>query len=374
MPKRGENIYKRRDGRWEGRYICDRKPNGQAVYHSIYGKTYADVRQKLQTQREENYRKQLRGCTMTVKALIDCWVASSYDIKPSSRERYRLLIDKHIVPELGDLRVCDVTAEMLSQFVEKKLQNGRLDGRGGLAPKTVNDIFVIIKSALKLAKRKYNFKGTELDEVKSPTVKGRKIEVFGENETKILAEAIITAPTATNLSILMCLEAGLRLGEVCALKWTDIDFADGVLHIRRTALRINYGGNTRLVIQTPKSDASERVIPLTAKLLSLLGTIRNDADSDTYVLTGDSRKPMEPRTMQYRFRKLLKTLGIKYRSFHATRHSFATRCVERGIDAKSLSEVLGHANVKTTLQMYVHPSMETKRQYMEYASVLSSCA
>lgn len=375
MPKRGENIYKRRDGRWEGRFICERKPNGQALYHSVYGKSYAEVRQKLQVQREENSRRLLRGCTMTVKTLIDCWLsANSYSIKSSSQERYRLLIDKHINPELGSILVCNLTAEILNQFVEKKLRNGRLDGKGGLAPKTVNDILVIIKSALKLASRKYQYKGSDLSDVKAPAMKGRKIEVFGENETKIMAEAAVSVPTITNLSILMSLEAGLRLGEVCALRWSDINFDDGVVHIRRTALRINYGGRSQLTIQTPKSDASERIVPLTAKLLNLLKAARNGVDPEAYILTGSSRKPMEPRTMQYRFQRFLKILGIKKRGYHATRHSFATRCAEHGVDAKSLSEILGHANVQTTLQMYVHPSMEAKRQYMELASAMTSCA
>lgn len=117
MPKRGENIYKRRDGRWEGRYTADRQPNGKAMYHSVYGKTYADVRQKLQLCREETHRRQLRGCTMTVKALMAFWQDNSSQIKASSRERYRLLIEKHILPELGNIRVCELTVETLNRFI-----------------------------------------------------------------------------------------------------------------------------------------------------------------------------------------------------------------------------------------------------------------
>ena len=170
---------------------------------------------------------------------------------------------------------------------------------------------------------------------------------------------------------MISLEAGLRLGEVCSLKWSDIDFKDRVVHVNRTVIRINYGGNTGLVIQTPKSDASERVVPLTERLLTLLAEEAEGENPDTYILTRSVDTPLDPRTMQNRFRNFQKSLGMKPRNYHATRHSFATRCVEHGIDAKTLSEILGHANVKTTLQMYVHPSMEAKRHYLEMASAIN---
>lgn len=371
MPKRGENIYKRRDGRWEGRYIVGRQPNGKAIYHSVYGKTYADVRQKLQFCREEHHRRQLRGCIMTVKALMAVWQDNTGQIKESSRERYRLLIEKHILPELGSIRVCDLTAETLNQFIDHKLERGRLDGRGGLSPKTVNDIGILVKSALKLAKQKYGYQPAETDAVKIPTFKRKRIEVFGEAETQDMVTSILKKPTITNLAYLLCMETGLRLGEVCAMKWSDLDFREGVLRVRRTALRVNFGGTTRLVIQTPKSDASERTIPLTAKMLSLLAQARAGKAADAYMLTGSTIKPMEPRTMQYRFQSFLKTLQIPARGFHVTRHSFATRCIECGMDAKSLSEVLGHSNVRTTLQMYTHPSMAAKRRFLETASAIA---
>lgn len=131
MPRRGENIYKRKDGRWEGRYIADRKPDGGALYRSVYGTTYADVRQKLAVCREENRKQQFRGCTLTVKELLAHWQAENSHIKPTSRERYRVLIQQHIEPELGAQRVCDLSEEKLNSFVDRKLKSGRLDGKGG---------------------------------------------------------------------------------------------------------------------------------------------------------------------------------------------------------------------------------------------------
>ena len=369
MPRRGENIYKRKDGRWEGRYIADRKPDGGALYRSVYGTTYADVRQKLAVCREENRKQQFRGCTLTVKELLTHWQAENSHIKPTSRERYRALIQQHIEPELGAQRVCDLTEEKLNCFVDRKLKSGRLDGKGGLAPKTVNDICVIVRSALKLARRKFRYNGEE--EIRAPAVKQRRIETFSGWECCRISAEILRKPSTENLAYLLCLETGIRLGEVCALQWSDIDFSGGTVHIQRTAYRINYGGRTELVIQAPKSDCSVRTIPLTAKMLSLLSPHKNA--NDCYVFTGTG-KPMEPRTLQYRFQGFLKSLDIPTRNYHTIRHSFATRCIEGGMDVKSLSEILGHANIQTTLKMYVHPSMAAKRSALEAASTLSGIA
>ena len=363
MPRRGENIYRRKDGRWEGRYIADRKPDGRAYYRSVYGATYSEVRHKLLLQREENRKRQLRGCAMTVKELFAHWQAANNLIKPTSRERYRALIQQHIVPELGEYRVCDLTEEVLNGFADRKLESGRLDGKGGLAPKTVNDICAVIRSALKLAKQKFRYAGEE--KIRTPVIKQRRIEPFGQWESSRISAAILQKNSADHLAYLLCLETGIRLGEICALQWSDIDFSSGLLYIRRTAYRINYGGRTELVIQAPKSSCSERIIPLTAKMLSLLHPLK----ASGYLLTGCD-KVMEPRTLQYRFRRFQKTLGIPARNFHTLRHSCATRCVESGMDIKSLSEILGHADIQATLRMYVHPSMESKRTALELASTL----
>ena len=148
----------------------------------IYGTSYTEVRQKLLSCREENRKQQLRGCTMTVQELFVCWQSENREIKPTSRERYRALIEQHIQPELGNCRVCDLTEEQLDFFVKKKLRSGRLDGRGGLAPKTVNDICVLVKSALKLARQKYQYRGAE--EIHAPPVKQRRVDVFTSWESQ----------------------------------------------------------------------------------------------------------------------------------------------------------------------------------------------
>lgn len=371
MPKRGENIYKRKDGRWEGRYIKGQNPNGKNAYHSVYGKSYREVKMKLQQQHTGAEKTRLKSGSMTLEKLMETWLsANSQSLKQSSYQRYRFLIEKHIIPLLGDLKLSHLSLAILNQFKEHELTNGRLDGHGGLSPKTVSDIMSIIRSGIRLLTAEHGYENTFIETVKRPSIKLRPVSVLSQTETILVTREIITNPTMTNIAILLSLEAGIRLGEVCALKWNDFDLREGIVRIRRTAVRINYGGKTTLMIQTPKSDASERTVPLTAKATVLLRAASRGKQNDAYILTDDLRVPMEPRTLQYRFAGLLKKLGIQRRGYHVTRHSFATRCIEKGVDPKTLSEILGHSDVKTTLQMYVHPSINIKRQSVELASAI----
>lgn len=371
MARKGENIYKRSDGRWEGRYIRGRKPDGRAQYGSIYGKTYTEVRERLKTLKAEKEPKQKR-CPLTVKELLDLWLESRQrKVKASSYARYVVLVEGHILPEMGRCSVNSLTAKKLSSYIEYLLQHGRLDGRGGLSAKTVSDIVIIFKSALRLAKKHYSLPDPELLEVEAPAFHQRRVETLGDHETARLSDAVLAAPDLSGAAYLLCLNTGLRLGELCALKWSDFDFTEGTLRVGRTALRRKEGGRTLLAVQSPKSESSRRIIPLTAQMLNLFSSLRGSASDDVYILTQTS-SPMEPRTMQYRFHSFLKRHRLRSHNFHALRHTFATRCIARGADAKTLSEILGHSNVKTTLQLYVHPGMELKRTYIAAASTFAA--
>lgn len=372
MARKGENIYKRCDGRWEGRYIYERKPDGQAKYRSVYGKTYTEVRASLQQRKMEQTIPRQR-CPMTVKELFEQWLyKKQQEIKPSSYHRYAALTQRHIIPELGALRVSSLTAETLNAFIVQKLRTGRLDGRGGLAPKSVNDLVALCKSALRLAHQRYAIADSGIWEVKPPAVRQRTVETLGDQETARLSRAVLTKPDLSGAAYLLCLNTGLRLGELCGLKWSDFNFDEGFLQVNRTVLRLKVGSRTQLAVQTPKSEASERTIPLTAELIQLFTRLRGAAPADAYVLTRQADLPMEPRTMQYRFHSFLKKHQLRDHHFHTLRHTFATRCVEQGADAKTLSEILGHSSVKTTLQIYVHPSMEQKRRFLCAVSTISS--
>lgn len=372
MARKGENIYKRRDGRWEGRFIRGRKEDGTAQYGSIYGRTYAEVKEKLRQKRAEE-RPQLPRCPLTVKELFEFWLAQKrLSVKPSSFGRYAVLVEKHIIPRLGAYRVDRLTVQKLREYIEWELRSGRVNGEGGLSPKTVNDLVVVLKSALRYAGKTYAVPNELFSEISASAAHQKKTDTFGEKETAALSAAVLLAPDLNGAAYLLSLNSGLRLGEICALKWSDIDFEENVLHVQRTVLRLKTGNKTELAVQTPKSSTSDRFIPLTAEMHTLLKTLRCNAPEDAYVLTGCCDKPMEPRTLQYRFQSFLVRNNLRKRNFHTLRHSFATRCISCGADAKALSEILGHSNVKTTLQIYVHPSMQQKRNYICAVSTLLS--
>jgi len=371
MSKRGENIYKRKDGRWEGRYKTV-KPDGQVKYISVYAKSYTAVKEKLQACKRDivNYNSELPECSLTVENILRLWLENHKEnIKFSSYLRYRQLINQHLLPGLGSLPLRELTVKKLSGFLKQKKQAGRLDKKGGLSAKTISDILAIIKSAVKMALSDYSIaNGAGLLEIKAPSFKQRQIETFSEYELQILTNYLLQNFTPSNAAILLCLNTGLRLGEVCALRWADIDLKAQTLFVRQSVQRITQNGKSRLLIQTPKSETSKRTIPLTAEILLMLKALQKDSSKE-YVFGGSC--PLEPRTMQYRFASLLKKCGIVQRNFHVLRHTFASRYVASGADVKSLSEILGHTNVRITMQLYVHPTLAQKRSYLENICTLN---
>ena len=277
-------------------------------------------------------------------------------LKASTIGRYEYMIQHYIVPELGTLLLRDLTAEKLSAFFS------RLQDRG-LSCKSTRDVGVLLKTIFKVAK-----KSCHCDcpgrEAELPAYRSKKIEVFCDHEIALLAQKILEAPDITGLCILLVLNTGLRLGEICALRKSDIDFRSGFLRIERSVARVRDASGTHLVVQSPKSSSSVRLVAIPNDMLELLKTATRSIREDNYLLA-NTDMPMEPRTLQYRYRKLLERCGIRYRNFHALRHTYATRCMENGVDIKSLSELLGHADVRTTLQTYIHSSLAHKRQAVQ---------
>ncbi len=353
MARKGENIYKRRDGRWEGRYPVGRNPQGRAKYRSVYGKTYAEVREKLLPLKAKSCHYQESG-KLTVGALLEEWLSAvQLRVKPSTYANYRMKADKHILPEFGGIRYDRLTVQMLHAFIERKLQSG-------LSAKYVTDIVVVMKSMAKYASRVHGFRNPVQDVI-LPKIPRTERKILSAAEQKTLCRYLQKHENSTSLCILLSLYTGLRVGEVCGLKWGDIDFAKSRFTVRRTVQRIRCEVGTRILVDFPKSRTSVRTIPVPAFLMELLRKQRTN--DDAYVLSG-STHVMEPRTLQHRFRAILKKAGLPSVGFHSLRHAFATNCVALGFDVKTLSEILGHASVETTLNRYVHSSMERKVQCM----------
>ena len=367
MSKHGENIYRRKDGRWEARYVFMRLPDGKAKYKSVYGKTHDIAKEKQLAGMLALVKNEVSSCDLTVKELFTQYLAQA-DVKTSTHERYLFILERHIVPYFGKTPVVKLTAKELSAFLLHLKKNGRLDGKGGLSQKTVRDIAVLMKTLLRFAQREHHCVCDALN-AKLPSCKQKDVEVLSEQELAVMSKALSPSKGIT-CAVMLALHAGLRVGEVCALKACDINFMTGTVQISRSVQRMTLIGKSKLLVQRPKIDSSERIVPLHSELLLLLREITAGMQPDAYIMTGLIDRPMDPRTCQYQFAVLLKRCGIRHRGFHALRHTFATRCIENGADIKSVSEMLGHADIKTTLKLYVHPSLERKRRYIQDVGIL----
>lgn len=365
MARRGENIYKRGDGRWEGRYIRGRTPEGRAQYGYVYAATYSACREKRRQSLRELPREIMPSNNMTLAEAVDLFFAErAQKLKESTVSRYRYVVRQYIQPQLGAAPLYTLTEERVAAFYQ------RLQGQG-LSPKSARDVGVLLRAILRKASKRGCF-CTGLN-AELPAYKKRQVEIFTEPEIVQLAHHIMDKPDLTVLGVLLTLNSGLRLGELCALRWSDIDLHAGFLRVEREVQRLYEKGHTRLVVQPPKSESSCRRIPLPADMLSLLAAYRPENAGSVCLLTS-SGDPLEPRTMQNRYRSLLKRAGVPYRNFHALRHTYATRCIEQNVDVKSVSEMLGHSDVRITLQTYVHVSLRHKQQAVQSICFLPICS
>jgi integrase len=371
MPKSGKNIYKRKDGRWEGRYPKHRDFNGKIIYGSVYGKSCTEVKRRLATVNATEPLVKPSADTINVPILtftdvVEQWLSvTSLKVKPSTYADYTSILNLHVIPQFGNRIIQTVTALEINHFTKAKLENGRTDGNGGLSPKTVRDILSLIKSIMDFAWGE-KLISNRLS-ITYPKLRQQTIRVLSRQEQAAL-EAVLTADINIHkLGILLCLYTGIRIGEVCALLWQDISFEYNMLSVRQTLQRIKNlnddGSKTKILIDTPKSLCSVRKIPIPTFMSPLLRNFAND--NHTYFLSTANTDFTEPRTMQNHFAKFIKLANIADANYHALRHTFATRCIEAGVDIKSLSEILGHANVNITLNRYVHSSFDQKRDGMD---------
>lgn len=365
MSKKGENIYKRKDGRWEGRYIRCYDASGKAKYGYLYGRAYNEVKQLLiQKKNEVLFNPNLSSNKeILYSEVLNMWLASSrFNTKESTYARYTHLIKTHIAPHLGKYQLSRISTELVEEYIECQLTQGRLDNEGGLSPKTVNDILTIVKSTMEYAKYKNMVVICNLSKL-SIKKKENEMRVLSQEEQGVLTKVLLRDMDLYKFGVLLSLCTGIRIGELCALQWNDVCLANSTLRIRKTMQRIqecetNANSKTKVIITEPKSQCSIRDIPIPKFICDL--AIPLQAESDAFILSGSSEHYIEPRTMQNRFKNYVIESGIADTNFHALRHTFATRCVEVGFEIKSLSEVLGHANVNITLNKYVHPSFELK--------------
>lgn len=350
MPRRGENIYKRKDGRWEARYVKEITAVGKKKYGSVYASSYKEVKAKQQLcilQPTENHNP----IRITVTELIAEWLNSMKNqVKPCTYQKYECVCRNHIISDLGTIAVRYISRFTIMSFTERLLEKN-------LSTKTVNDILIVLGIALKYAQETYSITVPKINYVKEHQ---KEMRVFSAQEQRVINDYLMQQIDIHKFGVLLALYTGMRIGELCALRWDDI--TDEHIVINKTMMRIkNEQGKTEVKICSPKSESSNRIIPTPKYLLPMINQFR----SNGYVLSNDKLKYTEPRLMQIKFGQMIAECNIEKTNFHALRHTFATRCIEAGVDVKTLSELLGHSDVKTTLNRYVHSSFELKQKSME---------
>lgn len=326
----------------------------------------------------ENTPRNMRaGATNNCRSfgtVMDEWIRDSFStIKRPTRLKYLGIIDRHIRPSIGEMDVQEVDEVYINEFLRQKSLNGRLDGSGGLSASYVQTMGIIISSVMNYAVER-EYRVPMRARINKPVSEKTDIHVLSRAQQAKLEAKLSSDSSPTALGITIALNAGLRIGEVCALQWDDIDLESGIIHVRHTVARIKASEemsdqSSKLVLDRPKTRNSKRDIPITNKLMKMLQAGKQSATSPFVV--SNKHDFISPRTFEYRFHKILETYELTDVNFHSLRHTFATRCVEFDVDVKSLSEILGHANVSITLNTYVHPSFEFKRNQLEKVSLLS---
>lgn len=356
MARKGENIYKRKDGRYEGRYIKGYSSNGKAILGYIYSKSYKDVKNKLLDAKNKMKSQNIvTSSRLNLSEWYDIWSANMHHIKQSTRTVYQSYANKHIKPQIGNIRLKNLTTSIIQNFINQISYS--------LSPKSVRSIFCMLKMCINAAYEEHlvdNF----IDNIKLPKIFTKDIRILTPKEQFILETEIENSNNKNDIGILICLYTGIRIGELCALTWNDIDLIRGFMTINKTMYRvkINEGlSKTQITISNPKSPKSQREIPIAAFLLDKLSQLKKD---NGYVINRNG-KYIEPAVYSRYFNRLLNRIGLQHMNFHGLRHSFAVRALELGVDIRTLSELLGHSSVSTTLNFYGHSLPEHKRNQIE---------
>lgn len=366
MSRRGDHIHKRKDGRWEGRYKAGIREDGTAAYRSVYGKTYTECKNKLEEYTSKALLPETKYKEYKFSEVLNRWLnANRIRLKGSTVRKYLYMVESHILPELGNRNVSTITSSVVNEFLDNKLKEGQLNGNGSLSASYVKTMAIIVEAALK-----YTIAEGICPPLKNPIYKPsipkKELQVLTQDDQVYFEKMLIAEQNEVSLGTIIALHTGMRIGEVCALMWDDIDLENDIIHVRHTIARVKSmdGDNkTKLIIDTPKTISSKRDIPISSSLKPILMAAINNKKSMFVVSDNDSF--VGTRTFEYRYKQMLKRNNIREFNFHTIRHTFATRCVEVGVDIKTLSEILGHSNVSTTLNTYVHPSMEIKRNQIE---------
>ncbi len=363
MARKGENIYKRKDGRYEGRYIKGYNSDGKAQFGYIYGKSYAEVKENL-VQCKAHIKNNIKAVSSNIKlgAWFDIWYNNQSNIKQSTKTIYQSYANKHLKPKLGNISLKKLNKEILQKFFD--------DLSPGLAPKTVRAIYSMVKLCLKSANDK-NLVSNFFENIRLPKLLSKEVRVFTRHEQQRLEQVIEQEGSTNDIGILICLYTGIRIGELCALRWEKVNLDRKMITIDKTLYRVRDDSGkkkTKVILSTPKSAKSIRDIPIPEFLVNKLLKIQKP---EGFVINNNG-KYIETAVYARRYKKLLELAEIEYIKPHSMRHNFAVRALELGVDVQTLSEILGHSSVSTTLNFYGHSLPEHKRNQIERIGSLFS--
>lgn len=312
----------------------------------------------------------------TINTLCENWLNYIHlHVKYSTYVHYERIVKVHICYFFNGLGISDLTFLKLQEFIQYLATAGNRKKRCGLSPKTINDILIVLKAIFKYCSMVDSDNCSNLPHVQLLRTQPEPVKVFNQNEFKLLENYLTRNTTLSKMGILICMYTGLRLGEICALQWKNIDFERELLCITQTVYRtknpecsadsdVSVSNKTKIIVSSPKTWNSSRKIPIATKLIKILKKFSASYNRECFVLTG-SNEPMDARTYQYQYKQHLQACGIPYLNFHCLRHTFSTRCIEKGCDIKSLSEMLGHSSTSITLQKYVFSSYDQKKQFVD---------
>ena len=366
MAKRGENIHLRKDGRYEGRYIKARTAAGKAVWGYVYAKQYMEVKALLMQKKAESSFYSLRSDNPTFEQFSYVWLASiSCGIKASTAAHYRYTLRRYILPILGAYSVKRLTEAILEQGLLQIISPASAAHKP-LGSCMARECLTMVRRICRYASHLRLIRPMEI-EIKLPCAPLKKERTLTRNQQQALIQYVSLAPTPRKVGLLLAMQMGLRIGEICGLQWGDFDLDSGTLYVRRTVTRIiKADGHTQVLIQSPKTKSSVRELPIPKPLLRLIRELHRDSlPAATWFLSGCQDKPVEPRTYRKSIRVYLRQAGLPIIRPHLLRHTFATTCLQAGCDIKTVSELLGHSNSSITLKRYVHTDMKRKRYEME---------
>lgn len=366
---KGENIFKRKDGRWEARYIKGYDKNRKIRYGFCYGHSYREAKEKVTQAKlqmnhpdicgNENRKKE----DIPMEHICDTWLEINRSKwKDSSYAKYRTMLEKHILPEFGSFCISEITSEHIARFTYKLLNQDQL------AIKTVRDILLLLHAVLVYECEKSNRQMTPI-RIIYPKEERKELRVLSQMEQLRLMHYLENNMDLYKLGVMLAITTGLRVGEICGLRWEDLSFENHTLSVRNTVQRVrNHAENasdrkTVVMIGTPKSRSSVRTIPLTDGIFKFCKKFRC-SDESVFLLTGN-HSFAEPRMLQRKLAGYCQECKITDVHFHTLRHTFATRCIEVGCDVKTLSEILGHSSTVITMNRYVHPDLNLKRKNMQ---------